>query len=275
MIAMSCRTTSGATMTTEPKDFTAQLTQLGFRAGRDALGAFLTHAHKSRLGPTETVEALIALERRAREATNLARRTRAACLGTFKPLDRFDWAHPRKIDRALIDRLVTLGFATRGENVLLRGQSGVGKTMLAKNIGHAALLAGKTVRFTTLAAALADLLQQESLPAFERRLKRYTQPAVLILDELGYLPCDSRAADILFNIISRRHEQRSTVISTNLPFKQWGTVFPGAACVVALVDRFAQHCHKVDIDAESWRDQHAFERDDSPDTTTPRPTKKR
>ena len=167
---------------------------------------------------------------------------------------------------------------SRGENVLLRGQSGVGKTMLAKNLGHAALLAGKTVRFTTLAAALADLLQQESLPAFERRLKRYTRPALLILDELGYLPCDSRAADILYNIISRRHEQRSTIISTNLGFKQWGTVFPGAACVVALVDRFAQHCHKVDIDADSWRDRHSFERDDSPAnpaTQPSRPAKKR
>ncbi len=166
----------------------------------------------------------------------------------------------------------------RGENVLLRGQSGVGKTMLAKNLGHAALLAGKTVRFTTLAGALADLLQQESLPAFERRLKRYTRPSLLILDELGYLPCDSRAADILYNIISRRHEQRSTVISTNLAFKQWGTVFPGAACVVALVDRFAQHCHKVDIDADSWRDRHSFERDDSPEkppAPPSRPARKR
>jgi DNA replication protein DnaC len=263
-------------MTTETRDLNVHLTQLGFRAGHDALGAFLTHAHKSRLGPTETIEALIALERRARESTNLARRTRAACLGKFKPLDRFDWAHPRKIDRALIERLGALDFIARGDNVLLRGPSGAGKTMLAKNFGHAALLAGKTVRFTTLAAALADLLQQESLPAFERRLKRYTQPAVLILDELGYLPCDSRAADILFNIISRRHEQRSTIITTNLAFKQWGTVFPGAACVVALVDRFAQHCHKVDIDADSWRDQHAFERDDSPEPTTPlRRAKKR
>lgn len=263
-------------MTTDRSDLNVHLTQLGFRAGHDAIGAFLTHAHKSRLGPTETIEALVALERRARESTNLARRTRAACLGKFKPLDRFDWAHPRKIDRALIEHLGDLGFAARGENVLLRGQSGVGKTMLAKNLGHAALLAGKTVRFTTLAAALADLLQQESLPAFERRLKRYTQPAVLILDELGYLPCDSRAADILFNIISRRHEQRSTIISTNLAFKQWGTVFPGAACVVALVDRFAQHCHKIDIDAESWRDQHAFERDDAADAKPPpRPAKKR
>jgi DNA replication protein DnaC len=266
-------------MTTETKDLAVHLTQLGFRSGHAALGAFLTHAHKSRFGPTETLEALVALERRAREATNLARRTRAACLGAFKPLDRFDWAHPRKIDRSTIERLNTLDFASRGENVLLRGQSGVGKTMLAKNLGHAALLAGKTVRFTTLASALADLLQQESLPAFERRIKRYTQPSVLILDELGYLPCDSRAADILFNIISRRHEQRSTVISTNLAFKQWGTIFPGAACVVALVDRFAQHCHKIDIDADSWRDQHAFERDDAADApSTPppaRPRKKR
>jgi len=159
--------------------------------------------------------------------------------------------------------------------VLLRGQSGVGKTMLAKNIGHAALAAGYTVRFTTLAAALADLLQQESMPAFERRLKRYIQPAVLVLDELGYLPCDSRAADILYNIISRRHEQRSTIISTNLAFKQWGTVFPGAACVVALVDRFAQHCHRIEIDADSWRDKHGFERDDDPPTTPRRAAKRR
>jgi DNA replication protein DnaC len=265
-------------MPTDPPDLAVQLAQLGFRAGRDALAAFLTHAHKSRFGPTESIEALVELERRARAATNLASRTRAAYLGAFKPIDRFDWAHPRKIDRELIERLATLDFIGRGENVLLPGQSGVGKTMLAKNLGHAALLAGKTVRFTTLAAALADLLQQESLPAFERRLKRYTRPALLILDELGYLPCDSRAADILFNIISRRHEHRSTVISTNLAFKQWGTVFPGAACVVALVDRFAQHCHKVDIDAESWRDRHSFERDDSPEkppTLPRRPAKKR
>jgi DNA replication protein DnaC len=261
------------TTTSDPPndDVVDGLKQLGFRGGRDALTAFFVHAHKSRLGPTETVEGLVALERRAREATNLARRTRAAYLGKFKSLDRFDWAHPRKIDRALVERLVSLDFITRGDNVLLRGPSGVGKTMLAQNLGHAALVAGYTVRFTTLAAALADLLRQESVPAFERRLKRYLHPDLLILDELGYLPCDSRAADILYNIVSRRHEDRSLVITTNLAFKQWGTVFPGAACVGALVDRFAQHCHRVDIDADSWRDAHAFQRDDpAPDNKLPR-----
>jgi DNA replication protein DnaC len=259
---------------TDSTDLAGALRALGFRAGRDALAAFLGHAHKSRLGPTQVAEELVALERRAREATNLARRSRAACLGSFKPVDRFDWAHPRKVDRALVERLLALDFVEHGENVLFRGQSGVGKTMLAKALGHAALLRGRTVRFATLAAALADLLQQESMPAFERRLKRYLKPDILILDELGYLPCDSRAADILFNIVSRRHEQRSTVITTNLAFKQWGQVFPGAACVVALVDRFAQHCHKVDIDADSWRDCHGFERDDGAATLTP-PRRKR
>jgi DNA replication protein DnaC len=124
----------------------------------------------------------------------------------------------------------------------------------------AALKRGLHVRFCTLAAALADLLKQESLPALERRLKRYTSPHLLVLDELGYLPADSRSADLLYNIVSRRHEQRSIVITTNLAFKQWGTIFPGAACVVALVDRLAQHCHVIDIDADSWRQKASLRR---------------
>jgi DNA replication protein DnaC len=256
-----------------PTDLVAELRALGFRASHEALSAFLTHAHKSRFGPTETLEQLLALERRSRDASNLARRTKLAALGTFKTMDRFDWSHPRKIDRALVERLLELDFVSGGENVLCRGPSGAGRTMIAKGIGVAALAHGHSVRFSTLAAALADLLRQESLPAFERRLKRYLAPDVLILDELGYLPCDSRAADLLYNIISRRHEQRSTIITTNLTFKQWATVFPGAACVVALVDRFAQHCHRVEIDADSWRDTHGFERDGQPPPR--RPTKRR
>jgi DNA replication protein DnaC len=243
-----------------PDDLFAALKGLGIRAAADALRALTAHLTKSRASPVESFEQLVALERRERDERNLARRTKLGTLGSFQALDRFDWSHPRSIDRALYDELLELGFLERGDNVLFRGQSGVGKTNLAQNLAQIALQKGHTVRFTTLAAALADLSRQESLPALERRLRRYTSVDLLVLDELGYLPCDGRSADLLFTLISRRHERRSTVVTTNLAYKQWGSVFPGAACVAALVDRFAQHCHGVEIDADSWRHKEATER---------------
>ena len=251
-------------------DIVETLRRIGIRAAREALASWLIHATKTRLGAVEIVEQLVALELRERDERNLARRMRGATLGPIAALDSFDWNHPRVIDRTLYELLLGLDFVARGENILFRGQSGVGKTMLAQNIALTAIQQGKTVRFSTLAAALADLLRQESLPAVERRLKRYTAPDLLVLDELGYLPCDSRSADLLYNIVSRRHERKSTVITTNLAFKQWNTVFPGAACVGALVDRFAQHCHTMDIDAESWR-----QRPPSPTPTLPKSTSKK
>jgi len=236
-------------------DVATQLQQLGFRVSLPALRAFFEHSTKSRISPVEVCEKLVEMERRERDSRNLLARTRLATLGKFATLDRFDWNHPRSIDRGLYEHLhSSLDFIDRGDNVLLRGQSGVGKTMLAQNLGFAALTRGYSVRFTSLAALLTDLLRRESLPALERCLRqRYLSPHILICDELGYLPCDNRSADLLYNIISRRHESKSTVITTNLAYKLWGTVFPGAACVAALVDRFAQHCHVIDIDADSWR----------------------
>ena len=175
----------------------------GFRASAEAIRALITHATKSKMSPAQTLLELALLEKREREARNLTARTKAAALGPVKPLDRFDWAHPRSIDRELFEELHdSLGFLESGENVLLRGQAGVGKSTLAKHLGLAALAKGRTVRFTTLATALADLLRRESLPAVERQLRRYTNPDLLIIDELGYVPCDSDAADLLFRIVS-------------------------------------------------------------------------
>jgi DNA replication protein DnaC len=192
-------------------DLFEMLRRIGLRLSREALDALLTHTQKSRLSPAQLLEQVCTLEQRERDARNLARRSKSASIGEHLPIDKFDWNHPRVIDRQLYESLLTLDFLRRGENVLFRGQAGVGKTSLAQILGLHALAKGHTVRFSTVPAALVDLLRQESLPATERRLKRYTKPALLILDELGYVPCDSRAADLLFNIVSRRHEKRSIV----------------------------------------------------------------
>lgn len=246
---------------TTPSDPAEALRTLGFRASLDAIRALLAHATKGSLSPAQLCLELTVLEKRERDTRNLVARTKDAALGTPKPLDRFDWSHPRSINRDLFEEMHdSLGFLQRGENVLLRGQAGVGKSTLAKHLGLAALANGHTVRFTTLAAALADLLRQQTIPAIERRLRRYTAPDLLICDELGYVPCDSDAADLFFRIVSARHEQRAVVITTNLGYKQWSTIFGDAPCLGALVDRFAQHCHVLDIDADSWRDKERLEK---------------
>ena len=241
------------TTTTTCSDLHHSLLALRLSLGRDALEAFLSHALKSRLSPLQVLEQFCALERQHRDRTNLERRTRLACLGRFTPAADLDWSHPKKFDRPLFEQLLGLGFLRSGDNVLFRGPAGVGKTTFAKNLALEALKQGHTVLFCSLAACLADLLRQESVPALERRLRRYTTPHLLVIDEIGYLPCDQRSADLFFHIVSRRHEQRSLVITTNLPFKEWGSIFPGAACVSALIDRFVQHCHILDIHATSWR----------------------
>ena len=141
--------------------------------------------------------------------------------------------------------------------MILVAAHGLGKTMLAKNLVHQAILAGHSARFLTASDLILDLTSQETARALQRRLRTYLRPSVLAIDEIGYLAYDAHAADLLFQVVSRRYEQKSIILTTNLPFKQWDTVFPNASCAVALIDRLTHHAEIVSIEGESYRKREA------------------
>ena len=236
-----------------PIDVADLLKSIGIRLSKEALRGLLDDMHKRKLSPAQVCEHLVTAEAKERARRNLDRRSRYAALGSMASIDTFDWTWPKSIDKDLVDKLLTLSFVDDADNVLLRGPPGLGKSTIAKNLGHLALQKGLQVRYSTVAAMLTDIGKQDGLLAMERRMRRYTQPHLLILDELGYVPHGARGADHLFNIISSRHERAATVITTNLAYKKWGEVFDGAASINAAVDRFAQHCVVVDIDGDSYR----------------------
>ncbi|MFN2428206.1 MAG: ATP-binding protein, partial [Candidatus Binatia bacterium] len=169
---------------------------------------------------------LLEVEEDERARRSLERRLRNARIGRFKPIADFDWKWPREIPRQTIEELLGLGFVGEPANAVLLGPNGTGKTMIAKNLAHQALLAGFTVRFTTASDMLHDLAAQGSDVSLARRLRRYTAPQLLVVDEVGYLSYDSRYADLLFEVVTRRYEQRATVVSTNKVFAEWKDVFP-------------------------------------------------
>ena len=160
---------------------------------------------------TEWLPLLIDYEQAERQQRSLNRRLRYARLGSFKPLCDFDWLWPKKIDRMAIEELGALEFLAEAANVVLIGPNGIGKTMIAQHLAHRALLDGHRVRFTTASAMLNDLAAQDSAAALQRRLRHYCLPALLVVDELGYLSYDSRYADLLFEVVTRRYQQRSTI----------------------------------------------------------------
>lgn len=204
---------------------------------------------------------LINIEDQERKRRSLERRLRAARIGNFKSLSDYDWTWPKRVDRDAIDELLSLKFIEEGVNAVLLGPNGVGKTMILRNVAHQATLRGHTVRFTTASDMLADLAAQESSAALNRRFRRYVQPRLLCIDEVGYLSYDSRYADLLFEVVTRRYDgPRSIVISTNKPFAEWNEVFPHAACTVTLVDRLLHRAEVISIDGDSYRLKEAKER---------------
>ena len=200
---------------------------------------------------------------------SMASRLAMSRLGRFKTMADFDWGWPATIDRDGIEEMLRLGFMNEAANLILVGPNGVGKSMIAHNIAYQALVAGHTVRFVKAGTMLEDLAAQDSAAARRQRLKQYTRPKLLAIDELGYLSYDNRYADLLFEVIEARHRKRSTIVTTNRPFSQWGEVFPNAACVVTLVDRLTNYSDVAEIHGSSYRLKEAEERRAGKSTTTP------
>jgi DNA replication protein DnaC len=230
------------------------LTPTELKARLKALGLFGLIACWEQIADKPWLTDVLALEERERQKRGLERRMRNARIGLFKSMVDFDWTWPKKVDREAIDDLFGLAFLKTGHNGVLVGPNGVGKTMILKNIAHHAILRGHTVRFATASDMLADLAAQDSSSALARRLRRYTIPQLLCVDEVGYLSYDNRYADLLFEVVTRRYEAHKPILlSTNKAFAQWGDVFPHAACVVTLVDRLIHRAEVIDIEAESYR----------------------
>lgn len=217
-------------------------------------------AHWPDAGAAPWVQELIQWEEQERARRSLERRLRAARIGRFKPLCDFDWSWPAKCDRAAIEELMSLDFLGEAANAVLRGPNGVGKTMIAQNLAHQAVIHGHTAIFTSAGQLFSELAAIDSAVALKYRLSRYARPALLVIDEVGYLSYSNRAADLFFELVSRRYQSKSTIITTNKPFAEWNDVFPNAACVVSLVDRLVHNAEVIDLDGDSYRNKEAQER---------------
>jgi len=238
-------------------DLQKQLLGIGLAATAAQIDDLLAHATNKRLGPAEILEKIIATESADRFRRSLERRMLRSRIGSFKPMADFDWNWPKRIDRPLIERALALDFLRDGRNLILLGPNGVGKTMITRNIAHAAVQAGHSVLFRT-ASELIDDLSRDSPELRRRRIALYTRPHLLCIDEVGYLSYDDHAADLLYKIINPRYEKgRSIIVSSNLAFKDWTTVFPNATCIVTLVDRLTHHADITLIEADSHRQRES------------------
>jgi len=224
------------------------------------LGLYGLLAHWEELREASWLPRLLEIEEQQRRRRSLERRIHNAHIGAFKPIADFDWSWPKKIHRPTIDEFFNFQFIDEAANVVLLGPNGIGKTMIAKNLAYQALLHGYTVRFATASDMLNDLAAQQTTGSLKRRLRRYCNPQLLVIDETGYLSYDNRYADLLFEVVTRRYEQCSIVVTTNKPFAEWGEIFPNAACVVTLVDRLVHRAEIVPIEGESYRLKEAKER---------------
>jgi DNA replication protein DnaC len=217
--------------------------------------AIAQHAAQEQASYADFLERVLDAEARARHERKVTTLMKLATMPAVKTLEQFDWKEAPGAPKAQIQELAHLAFVERAENVVMLGPSGVGKTHIALALAHRAVSAGHKARFITA----ADLMLQLAAARSQGRLKEYFNravlgPKLLVVDEIGYLPFGREEANLFFNVVAKRYERGSMVLTSNLPFTQWASAFADdQTLTAAMLDRLLHHAHIVQITGESYR----------------------
>jgi len=238
----------------------AHARELHLPAIRARFRQLAAEATREQQTPLAYLAALLDAEVTERSERRERRRLLDARFPLIKRLEEFRFADNPNVPQATIAALAQGAWIDDRESVILIGESGTGKTMLATALAVCACQQGRRVRFTTLAGLATELQEADSRRELARVVGRYTRTELVVLDELGYLGLPEGAAELVFQVISERNERGSLIITTNLPFGDWTKVFPDARLAKAVVDRITHKAHIIDTGTQSWRFRHGLDR---------------
>lgn len=228
-------------------------TRLGLTHLTDTIGQFVARAEAEQLGYLQFTDLLLEEELGLREGRRFRNALKLSGLPHHKTLQEFDFTFQPDLDARKVRDLAGLEFIDRHANIALLGPPGVGKTHLASALAVAACQAGYSIYFTTLDDLVRKLKIAEATGRFNRQLQAYLRPAVLLVDEVGYLPLDRAEANMVFQLVSRRYERGSMIITSNKSFAEWGGVLGDDVLATAILDRLLHHCDVLSINGPSYR----------------------